>query len=636
MKNKIFYYGISIFIFLLLIVFEIYYPIPKDILFYVANILSGLALCIVYLIFGLKLSKIFKIENKEYRYIYGILLSITIIGTLIFIMGFFRIFNFYSFYFLTAILILFSIKELKDFFKDCGYLLLKFNALIDFNLKNIIFIVISGFLILYSFLCILTPPVYYDELVYHLGLSSQYLVEGGIYNVKNNIFSSFPSLMQMNYIYFYNFAGDLGLKIFQFLIYITTLFYISNIIKIIDSSFKWVLLLILSFPLFILNSVRITADLPATIFIIAVLNYILQKNVKYEIKDIAITGILIGAILSIKYTGFVFYFFTFFYFLYILLNKRMSLKSFVLSITIPFFILLPYLIKNYFFTGNPVCPFFSGIFNTGILKEEAGYYILHLNNFGIEKNIVNFLLSPFYIVFKRVDFGGDILTPVITIAFISVFFTFKGKIRLLWLFILFYYVIWFSTSQVLRFLLPVCVLLIIISGKIIKNYNSNLLKFLFIILILIQIFTSFYFLERYLSPFELFVNRRDDYIAKKISYYKAAQYLNKNSIDKSAALLLGDARVFYYKIKIFTNTVFNKNYFVDVFKDHDEKKFISLLQENSIKYIIINLSELERLKTAGFAEIYNMANSQKFKKFIDNQAEKIYSDNDCVIYQLKS
>ncbi len=477
MKNRIFYYGLSVFIFLLITIFEIYYPVPKDILFYVANILSGCGLCTVYIISGLKLSKIFKIEKKKYKYIYGILLSIAIIGTFIFIMGFFKIFNFYFFYCLTVIVILLSIKELKEFLKDYEYLLLKFNTLIDFNLKNIIFVAVSGFLVLYSFICIMTPPVYYDELVYHLGLPSQYLAEGGIYNVKNNIFSSFPALMQMNYIYFYNLAGDIGLKIFQLLIYITTLFYVANIVKIIDSSFKWVLLLLLSFPLFILNSARVTAELPYTIFILAFLNYIMEKNEKYEIKDIVLTGVLTGAVLSIKYTGFVFYFFVSFYFFYIFLKKQISLRNFILNLIIPIFILLPYLLKNYFFTGNPVYPFLSGIFNTGILKEEADFYILHLNNFGIEKNIINFILSPFYIIFKRMDFGGDILTPVIIIAFISVFFTFNGKTRILWLFILLYYIIWFFSSQVLRFLLPVCILLIIISGKIIKNYNNNLLKF---------------------------------------------------------------------------------------------------------------------------------------------------------------
>lgn len=635
MKDKIIYSAFSIMIIAFIFIYEFFYPVPKDTTYYIINFLSAGALCVVYLIFGLKLATIFKIEKKSHKYIYGFLLSVAFIGSVIFISGFLNIFNFYFFYFLTIILILISFNDFKEMLMDFKYFILKLNSSADFIYKELIFYIITGFLILYSFLCILTPPVYYDELVYHLGLSSQYIAHNGIYNINNNIFSYFPALMQMNYIYFLIISGEAGVKIFQFIIYIITIFFVLNITGIINSSKKWVLLLLLSFPLFILNSIRITAELPLTVFILAVLNYILNKK-NYEVKDVFLIGIITGAILAIKYTGFIFYFFILLYFLYLLIKKQLNFKQFSLILSIPLIFILPHLLRNYFFTGNPFYPFLSEYFNTGILKEEAKNYITHLNSFGINKNFLNFILSPFYAVFKREFFGGDILSPVFIVSLFGIFFTFNSRAKLLWIFIVFYYVFWFLSSQVLRFLLPVCVILIIILGIFLKTNNNKFIKFSFLLLVLLQIFISFYFVERYLTPFELFIDKREKYISQKISYYNAAQFLNKKNTGKNAILLLGDARVFYYNYKVFTSTVFNENDFIKVFKKEGEKKFDEMLKINNIKYILINQSEIKRLMTAGFGEIADFINDNNFKNFIDNRTEKIYSDNDCVVYLLNN
>jgi len=71
------------------------------------------------------------------------------------------------------------------------------------------------------------------------------------------------------------------------------------------------------------------------------------------------------------------------------------------------------------------------------------------------------------------------------------------------------------------------------------------------------------------------------------------------------------------------------------FNRESDENALDELAGKKIKYIMVNIEELERLKTGGFKDIYDIVYSQKFKNFIDNYFIKLYTDGKCNVYELK-
>ncbi len=625
--------------------FEKIYAFPKELLFYVAE-LTAFALGItVYLAAGIRILKILKIkyDNIE-KYPYAFALSTVFISTFWFAIGAlpFAVYKFYFVYifvFLTALLTLNEIKEIiSDIRKAAGYIMKK-----KYDFYTGLAAFIAGVIFLYVFISCLVPPLFYDTLTYHLAVPQQYVAAGRIVDLQGNIYSYFPGLVQMNYLIFMQLGGDIAVNVFQIFFYFMSIVIIYKFSAAVKGDISYTVLLAASFPLFVLNALRCGVDLPLAFFILLALYFMHkqqwtaadQKKENVQGRSIFL-GLILGAIITSKYTGAVALVFVAAYYGYLFYKKSIKSGEIAAIILIPFLVLLPYALRNYIFTGNPLYPFATGFFATSQqLRNEAVAYVGQVHGFGLSHDVVNFLLAPYDMTFNPVIFGGDVISPVLLIT-IALLFTIKTKnINFLLIFCGFYYTVWFFTGEVLRFILGPLMLMVIVAGYVVKKTDSRLKHLLFGLIIFVQIRASVYFVEKYMQPFGVFVAKRAEYVAHTVSYFNAAEFINAKTKPENAVLFLGEARSYYCERRVYTNTVFNRMPVLSDFNRENYDSAVNELKLKKIKYIMVNFEELERLKTGGFNDIYAMVYSQKFKNFIDNYFIKLYTDGKCDVYELK-
>ncbi len=120
-----------------------------------------------------------------------------------------------------------------------------------------------------------------------------------------------------------------------------------------------------------------------------------------------------------------------------------------------------------------------------------------------------------------------------------------------------------------------------------------------------------------------------------MTYYKAASFLNVYDKNKRPVLFLGDARTYYFNMPVTAYTVFNKPDILTGFYSDAGKSFMEKFRASNAGFLVVNRTELFRLKEAGFAAVYTDYMGQTFKNIMDKFFKKLYIDNNCEIYEYK-
>jgi len=643
--KKAFIYIIMVLMLVLIFMFEKIYAFRMELAVSSLNMLAFLTGIMVYLSLGIKLLNVFKIKYDDIeKYPYAFAMSSILVSTFVFIIGGFSIpiYKFYIIYIFIFLAGLFTLDEIREMGSDLKKTW-DFMYKRKFDFYSGITIFVTGLTFLYIFITALVPPLFYDSLVYHLAVPQQYIAAGSIVDLKGNIYSYLPGLVQMDYLVFMQLAGDIGVNFFQVAFYLAALTLIYKFAKLVQGDANFTLILAATFPLFVLNSLRCVVDVPVAFFTILAVYILMKKPWLAAAKNTmprgfsVFLGLSLGAIIATKYTGAAVILFTAVYCVFLLRAKRIKTAEFLAICIIPFLLLLPYLVRNIIFTGNPVYPFFTGIFRVSPqMAGEAVNYLKHVHGFGEGQGFFDFLIGPYSMTFDPVKFGGDVISPIFIISILLVLFVKKKNIGMLLWFCLFYYIVWFLTGQVARYFLGPLMLMIVAAGYAIKKTEGKLKYAFFAILILAQMRATVFFVEKYIQPFGIFVATAAEHLtADNVTYYRASQFINAKTRAEAAVLFLGEARSYYCERRVYTNTVFDRMPVLSGLAQEDYGAAINELKEKNIKYVMVNYAELERLKTGGFEDVYALVYSQKFKNFMDNYFTKLYTDGNCDVFELK-
>jgi hypothetical protein len=470
-------------------------------------------------------------------------------------------------------------------------------------------------------------------------LPSRYIAEGMLVDTPENIFSYFPQLHQMNGIFFSLVTYETGVKVLNLYMAILAIGVTAMAAKNAGGSSKAAVAVAITCPLLLLNSSRIGAELPLMFFTMLMLYEMGCRG--RDGNSLILAGIFAGCAMGVKYTGVIVFIFFVGWALTGTLRKKIKPAVFLAAVCAGVLMVLPYLIRNYFYTADPFYPFFSGMFGlAGSRLNDASAYIGHVSGFGSGKGVMDFIISPLRAVFERNAFGGDAVSPIIILGPVLALIFCTGQTAVLLLFWIFYYTAWFFTGSVLRFLTPLEMVSAAMAAVAFTRFGNGSRAYLkwaaIAAVIFVQAAAGIYFSEKYLQPWSTFVMSREDYMGRKITYYKAAAFLN-NLKEKGRALFIGEARSAYCERPVIAYTVFNtRQYpgFIDSVGNGE--KFISFLGTNGIRFIMINFNELDRLKDSGFADVYGMCRSDGFKKFMDKNFQKLYSDENAEVYRLNS
>ncbi len=354
------------------------------------------------------------------------------------------------------------------------------------------------------------------------------------------------------------------------------------------------------------------------------LHYWLEKDSDSacgQLRSLVIIGLLCGAACGVKYLSVGFVAFPIFFILFTMtLYQRRSICDFLISVLLCIAAFSPWLLRNYFNTGNPIFPLFTELFGKGHWCSQSAL----LWDSGHAPRPYGQIPRQVYRTFTNVPLFGPFTTAL---AFISVYsnFLFKktplNKLELISLCCFGLQIaVWaFATHMPARFLLPAAApVAILASSFFVRLYNKMRIKLSvkkaviagYGILFCTLIFNYFeihtlYFNEPYAGTgiqgwsYPNLINKMPEY-----------SWIFEEMAPEDKLLSVSDAKAFKYPPNIIYSSVWEKGLLVEYLQagHHPVDAIHRLYVEHGITHILINWSEIYRLKdTYGWWEEINIS-----------------------------
>ncbi|MFH1073637.1 MAG: glycosyltransferase family 39 protein, partial [Candidatus Firestonebacteria bacterium] len=230
--------------------------------------------------------------------------------------------------------------------------------------EKLLFIIIGVFMLMNLFLA-LTPETFFDSLEYHLAVPSAYILNHGFTKMPYNLFSGFPGNAELLYLAGLVLNGPVTAKLINFL------FGVLLLVSVYSFSKKYVSRraglfasgLVCIMPVVAVNLINTQVDALSAFWFF--LSFYLavsaaEKGFSSGSKILALAGLFAGFGLGVKYSGIIYAAGIAFVLLYYCLKNRSFNKiPYVFSVFFLFALIpvVPWLVKNYLFFGNPVYPY---------------------------------------------------------------------------------------------------------------------------------------------------------------------------------------------------------------------------------------------------------------------------------------
>lgn len=501
--------------------------------------------------------------------------------------------------------------------------------------STIFWLILILFLALVQLNIALLPPYEYDALEYHFGAPDYYLQQHQITYVPGNVYANFPANTEMLYTLGMVFNNDITGKLFHFYFGLLTALGLFALGKKLWSETAGAIsaLIFLGLPIVFQILYQANIDLAlagySLLAFFAVINWAKDK----QRSDLLLAGIFIGLGLGCKYTAMLTIAIPIFILVLVSLfiipqsiirNPKSSVWYLVLG---TFLSILPWCIKNYIYTGNPVFPLFYSLLGGYNWSPELAKKFM-------EAHLSFNLIKPLYQDYSR----------VIIVAILALTIPLKKDkyIRLVFLYILFGYLLWFFfTEHIERFLMPVIPAVALGLGYLTFQYiQHRIFKIsLSVIAAIIVLFIGSR-ISPGLPPNGL--NKaewhRQFILDTKLSIYPVYEYINYALPQDGNILFIAEARRHYLKHPAIMNTVFDRSVIFDLVQSAKSPEDIYRgLRELKITHILDNPYEFKRL-TDFYGPYFNWSNPgqpQMLTEFFNQYTESEWAYYDIKIYRLK-
>ena len=468
------------------------------------------------------------------------------------------------------------------------------------TILKILLVFITIVLVISIVLLASVPPVSRDALTHHLIVPKLYIQHGKMVELPDIPFSYYPMNLDLLYMVPLYFGNDIVPKFIHFLFALLTVGLLFSFLKKRLGTFYGLIgsLMFLSTPVIVKLSITVYVDLGLVFFSTAALIYLLKWiEADFSTRYLLFSAAFCGLALGTKYNGMVTFFLLtlfvpFTYLRFLPERNRHQGKAAgyaTLYALTALLVFSPWMIRNAFWTGNPIFPMYNGFFSTAKtaeqtsipedLQQEVKVRTGDWNHFAIRRIIfkeswAEIAAIPIRIFFQGQDdkpqyFDGK-LNPFLLILPIFAFFprreeTSQAKIEknfLLAFIILFLLISFFKTSIRIRYIVPVLPPLIILSTvglsnvrRFINNWPDQVQKIIGKVVVSIGILVLFgmntaYVVNQFriVDPLSYLSGKvgREEYITRFRPEYPVMKFANVNlsSNDKILGLYLGNRR--YY------------------------------------------------------------------------------------------
>ncbi|MFH1239410.1 MAG: hypothetical protein V1653_04775, partial [bacterium] len=319
-------------------------------------------------------------------------------------------------------------------------------------------------------------------------------------------------------------------------------------------------------------------------------------------------------------------------------------KQIAVFMGLVFLIFLPWLLKNLYFTGDPVYPYLASLTpEKAYLKKFIAVtreyftslkaYLVHPWSLTMEGNSNASFIGPIFLLFA----------PLL------LFFKNKDRVtKILLIYLAGFWFIWSLATHMLRFFipaLPVFSILIAVYvwradlGKVFRAVSLTLVGLLCLINLYWlssilynregwQVVSGKLSKEQYLSY---------PHIAYGVPYYKMAEYINKNLPANAKILLVGEGRSYYIQRKVLTSSVYDQTPVVEWTKSSGSSEGVFLaMRKEHITHIMLNKPEALRLQKSYQIFYFNERELQIFNEFWKKYLRFLYHTHNIYLFELVS
>ncbi len=307
-------------------------------------------------------------------------------------------------------------------------------------------------------------------------------------------------------------------------------------------------------------------------------------------------------------------------------------------ITLGSFVLLPWLIKNYIYHGNPLYPLAYTVLG-GPEWSEANqeFYTSKFGEKGLGNDTMAFLVFPYNVTIKWKAFEafnpGPMILAFLPVALLASLYTLLSReignpLKILSGFSLVLIIAgslaWFMTYQSTRFYLPLEIFMTIVSmfylscaiiGRV--EISRVVPYFLMILFLISSSWAPAFFWRGSFSYYAANGQLREElFIANKYNAYFAAEWLNEETINNEPVLYIGEFRAYYAD----TYRPLSSDFFdtprilVEIRNSESNEAMIDDWKERGIRFILYNASELAAYEQGYFRPRFS---NEEWERFTD-------------------
>ncbi len=251
-----------------------------------------------------------------------------------------------------------------------------------------------------AFLMAFVPELFYDSLVYHLGLPQMYVNEGRIIDTPHVYFSRGPMLIHMLYVLSLGIDTSSLAKLINWSLTMSGLGAIFVACRLLGwrKSAVWAALLVISMPVVQMNvwSTAIDAGM-SVFFLLSTIVLILWFQNPDQLSWLCVAGLLAGAAFASKYTGAVTVI-VLSVAAFVLMIKKLPLPQIAKGMAgfalFACLIASPWLIRNRIWTGNPFYPILSSVFESRHMNLEKMEGEKRVTQQGRLRSVKDYLVYP--------------------------------------------------------------------------------------------------------------------------------------------------------------------------------------------------------------------------------------------------
>lgn len=457
------------------------------------------------------------------------------------------------------------------------------------------------------------PEIFYDALNYHLGLQSQYLIDGEIRFVPTFVHSAFPAYLDVLLGLCLGLGGPAVGKFFNVLLFwlgcCATAAFVQEVMADERAGLAGAVT-VATIPGVVVMTTMCGID-AALIGFAAMAGLALARMRAASAGDVSrlvcLAAVGAGISAGSKYTG-LWLVGALAVAIMVSLEPRRAFSAVLLFVGMSVLIASPWYVRNMLATGDPVYPVLSALMG----NEEARWAVERLQRdvpaVGLSVSAIGELITGLLNNPGRFGAGAEpgVLVPLGLGAVLAA--SWRVPVLRPWaVAIVAYVVVWLSQSSVIRYIYPIfpfCALGVayIVSGVTNWIRRSAPIHAVLVMLALLPIGQSIRTLDSLYGASDvaaMFTGTlsKDEYLSRRLAYYPAAQWINTHTPSDSHVYYLGETRLLYLNRSVSMSSAYDHNE-IGALLAAAAPSFITHLKNRGVTHIVINGREIERLRSS--------------------------------------